>query len=346
MANNDKAAYRRPSAGGSSFVMTGSHRYAPPPPIFSDKRDKACLVFTKKSYHNNKRFIMKANRFLLAAGILLAMAFTFSCSSGGGGSQSPSLGTIGCVLGSGCVTMDLDACLQRGGDPFDSCPSEGDGSSSSRIGNSSSSVTVGGKGSSSSGNGGNSSSSSVGGGSSPSGGKGNDIANYNTKKIGEQTWMAENLDYAVEGSKCYNNDPANCVKYGRLYDWATAIGVCPSGWHLPSNAEWDQLLLTTDDYLSPGVHLKAKDGWNSCGPSGSGSDYLCEDTYGFAALPGGHFDENAFGNIGSTGYWWTSDEISSGGNYYYYYGMSYPSDGVIRISANKSRMFSVRCVQD
>jgi uncharacterized protein (TIGR02145 family) len=118
--------------------------------------------------------------------------------------------------------------------------------------------------------------------------KGSDISNYKTKQIGTQTWMAENLDYYVAGSKCYHNDPANCTKYGRLYDWETAKTVCPTGWHLPSYEEWDILVKYVDPNFNSdndeggndnvaGTKLKAKNGW--------GTDDKSSDDYGFSALP-------------------------------------------------------------
>jgi uncharacterized protein (TIGR02145 family) len=168
---------------------------------------------------------------------------------------------------------------------------------------------------------------------------------YRFAEIGEQTWMAENLNFAVEGSKCYENKPENCEKYGRLYNWETALKACPSGWHIPSNDEWDKLFRYVDGtsdtsslYDSPvaGKHLKAASGWNS---EGSGTD-----DYGFSALPGGNYLVNGFGRAGEYGNWWSADEYDSSFAYYRY--IHYSNERARWDYNGKSYLFSVRCIQD
>jgi uncharacterized protein (TIGR02145 family) len=164
---------------------------------------------------------------------------------------------------------------------------------------------------------------------------------YKIVKIGTQTWMAENLNYnpgTTGNSVCYDN----CTTYGRLYSWYTATTVCPSSWHLPSNAEWDVLVETVGGSSTAGIKLKAKSGWDiMCGRS---DDSSCggEDTYGFSALPGGYaWSDGDFGNVYTAGFWWSSDAANG---YLQFQYMSFSGDNVSR--SGGSQFCSVRCVKD
>jgi len=160
---------------------------------------------------------------------------------------------------------------------------------------------------------------------------------YRTVKIGNQTWMAENLNYAASGSKCYDNNSENCKKYGRLYDWNAAMGICPSGWHLPSGAEWNMLIAAVDGEETAGKKLKAKSGWNN---NGNGTD-----EFGFSALPGGYGgSDGSFSSIDNNGRWWGASENVI---YRAYTRLMYYSDEDAGWGYNyKSNLFSVRCLQD
>ncbi|MDR1811449.1 MAG: fibrobacter succinogenes major paralogous domain-containing protein [Candidatus Fibromonas sp.] len=160
---------------------------------------------------------------------------------------------------------------------------------------------------------------------------------YKTVKIGEQTWMAENLNHDAKDSKCYDNKPDNCIKYGRLYDWNTALKVCPSGWHLPNRDEWKKLMDFTGGEETAGNKLKAKKGWAD---KGNGTD-----SYGFSALPGGNGDsDGSFGNVGCNGHWWSASEF--GNSHAYYWNMNCNGGSAGRRSLNKTYLYSVRCLQD
>ena len=153
---------------------------------------------------------------------------------------------------------------------------------------------------------------------------------YQTVVIGTQTWFARNSNYDVNGSKCYNNEPSNCTTYGRLYNWETAMMVCPSGWHLPTDAEWETLI----NYA--GIKkLKAKGGWSNSNGT---------DDYGFSALPGGFGNVGGvvFDYVGSGGSWWSASVNNDGSAYYWSMGYYSVTEG--RSSTGKSYLFSVRCV--
>jgi len=171
---------------------------------------------------------------------------------------------------------------------------------------------------------------------------------YKTVVINTQTWMAENLNYNANSSKCYDNKPANCTKYGRLYDWKTAIKACPSGWHLPTYKEWNELNSYADMYvIGADKHLRAKNGWEGTRPYDKHYDQNGTDDFGFSALPGGswsykmiNYGRGTFGygysfDLGGVAsFWWSSSNRDS--NFAY-------SHQSIAINDN---LFSVRCVKD
>jgi uncharacterized protein (TIGR02145 family) len=204
---------------------------------------------------------------------------------------------------------------------------------------------------------------------------------YKTIKIGELVWLAENLSYNASGSVCYDNRPANCEKYGRLYNWATAMalpskcngksgdpeidgydsdcktetakhqGICPTGWHIPTANDWQKL----SDYAkseTAGKKLKAKEGWHS---GGNGTD-----AYGFSALPGGYHGKSfggvGFLGMGTSGLWWsanpincTDNEVDYGFNCFscaWKLEFNYEEDFLDCYSYSSESGFSVRCIKD
>jgi uncharacterized protein (TIGR02145 family) len=309
---------------------------------------------------------MKINK--ISPSMVLAMVFIFSCSDENGGSEEK---YSYCIKDEFCHEgpYTLDACSSFGGMPSNNCPNGGGGGSSSSIvdGQGSSSSFSSEQGVSSSDT--PPSSSSVVPSSSslaPSSsslshiGKGNNISNYRTIAIGTQTWMAENLDYVVAGSKCYNNDPSRCNEYGSLYDWSTAMalplscntnscanqiqsphrGICPSGWHIPSQSDWNTLssyVQSTSGCSSCDAKLlKSTSGWSD-GDNGT-------DQYGFSALPGGNgYSDGSFSYVGGSGFWWSASEYNAYDAYFRV--MYYDLSNVYR-DGLKSRLYSVRCLQD
>lgn len=193
---------------------------------------------------------------------------------------------------------------------------------------------------------------------------------YKTVKIGDQWWMAENLNYETANSFCYDDDASNCTKYGRLYTWVAAMdsagtwsvngkgcgygttcspmfpvrGVCPDGWHLPSKDEWNILFNAVDSFSGAGsklsdsgVKLRSTSGWSR---SGNGTD-----DFSFSALPAGYWRHGeGYYSEGYRAYFWSSSEEDSYGAYSM---VLYDNiDRAYQEYDHKNNELSVRCVKN
>ena len=204
---------------------------------------------------------------------------------------------------------------------------------------------------------------------------------YKTVTIGTQTWMAENLKVTkyndgiaipnvtdntawgelTTGALCdYDNTPSNSETYGKLYNWyAVNTGkLCPTGWHVPSDAEWTTLEnylianfynyddTTTDNKIAKA--MASSNGWESFSTEGAigNNDYPeKQNASGFSALPGGTRNKNGnFNYVGNYGYWLSSTENFS--NLAYYWVLDYDENYLFNYSSRKVDGFSVRCVRD
>ena len=166
---------------------------------------------------------------------------------------------------------------------------------------------------------------------------------YKTVTIGTQVWMAENLNYETTNSYCYDDDPSNCSKYGRLYTWAAATKACPIGWHLPSDDEWNTLFTAVGGDSIAGKMLKSAGGWNdNHGASGNGTD-----TYAFSALPAGVriYGDWGYDYEGTVAHFWSSS-TEGGFDGVYNVLMGYGYDDADLDYTDKYNGFSVRCVKD
>ena len=190
---------------------------------------------------------------------------------------------------------------------------------------------------------------------------------YKTVKIGDQVWMAENLNFETDESVCYHDSVEYCDKYGRLYTWAAAMdsagtwstngkgcgygntcsvastgsatlvrGVCPEGWHLPTKTEWETLFNAVGGESTAGKVLKSTSGWDD---NGNGTD-----AFSFSALPAGNRDYGgSYNGEGDDAHFWSSTEYVS--SYAFNMFLGYNFDYAFLFNF-KSYGFSVRCLQD
>ncbi|MCQ2061095.1 MAG: fibrobacter succinogenes major paralogous domain-containing protein [Fibrobacter sp.] len=198
---------------------------------------------------------------------------------------------------------------------------------------------------------------------------------YRTIVIGNQTWMAQNLNYVTQysfadnevSSWCYGNDSENCSKYGRMYNWNAVVGktddecgyrqvcdvgegvqgVCPDGWHVPSSTEWQNLFDAVGGMENAGTALKSKKGW---APPMVGLDGNGEDDFGFAVLPGGDYNISQFYGEGTYTQFWSSSEVGSeyvfGPDYAYNYLFYSTHSNVVVDNYDKFFAFYIRCVKN
>jgi uncharacterized protein (TIGR02145 family) len=171
-----------------------------------------------------------------------------------------------------------------------------------------------------------------------------DNNNYSIVQIGGQTWMAENLNYSTGNSWCYDNNSSNCNTYGRLYDWQAALGACPSGWHLPSDAEWTVLTDFLGGESIAGGKMKETGTahWLSTNTGATNSS-------GFTALPGGgRYYFNGIGNFYNltyNAYFWSSTEHPST-SASWSRSLVYHNEAVGRDGGDKTGGLSARCIQN
>ena len=155
--------------------------------------------------------------------------------------------------------------------------------------------------------------------------------------LSDATWQNTTSGaYAI-----YNNDAANNILYGKLYNWYAvndSRGLCPAGWHVPSDAEWTTLETSLGGSSVAGGKMKSTTGWNAPNTAATNES-------GFTGLPGGYRTSGgSFSLIGTGGYWWSSAENVS--NFAWYRRLFFTNSIVLRSDANKQFGFSVRCVRD
>jgi uncharacterized protein (TIGR02145 family) len=167
-----------------------------------------------------------------------------------------------------------------------------------------------------------------------------DGQDYATIQIGDKWWMAENLNYNAENSYCYNDDPANCNKYGRLYNWETAMTACPDGWHLPSHEDIINVINHLGGEDIAGGKLKDYESNSWLSPNTGASNLS-----GFQALPAGRrYDHGLFTGMGYYAQFYSSTEVNS--NEAYNLMLGYDYEVAFVYNYKKQYSISVRCVQD
>ncbi|MFH1159928.1 MAG: FISUMP domain-containing protein [bacterium] len=185
---------------------------------------------------------------------------------------------------------------------------------------------------------------------------------YTSVIIGMQCWMKENLNIgvAILGSEeqtnnaiiekyCYDNNSTNCTTYGGLYQWNEMMqyvttpgtqGICPTGWHLPTDAEWTRLTTYLGGEPVAGGKMKETGTTHWLSPNTGATN-----SSGFTALPGGVRGSTNFANLTYYAFFWSSSQVDA--TYAWYRRLNYDYEGVYRLlNGDKTYGYSTRCVQD
>lgn len=175
-----------------------------------------------------------------------------------------------------------------------------------------------------------------------------DGKSYKTVKIGSLTWMAENLNFdnsatatgSIDSSFCYDGIPANCEKYGRLYQEYAATAVCPEGWRLPTADDWRDLVNTAkSEFGDDNGSLRAVGEWEN---SIFGDNITATNASGFSALPAGYRAKTGeCDGEGSKAYFWGEDNMN-----HYAWILSNQYDMEKESMQRGYYAYAVRCVKD
>lgn len=192
---------------------------------------------------------------------------------------------------------------------------------------------------------------------------------YNTVQIGSQCWLKENLDIGIQvdgdvvqsdnghiEKYCFDDLPGNCDIYGGLYLYnemmdynqvAGSRGICPEGWHIPTDYEWCTLSQGLDGNvycnsigfsgINAGIKMKANHGWDS----GQG-----DNSSGYSALPGGVRYIGYYDGVGWASDIWTSTPSGAPGAYYRVFGSNQNGIGRYNSDISIQHGFAVRCLKD